>query len=131
MKNWYAVEVCRILLPALASVWIRSGIECLTFDRRLSRCESLWSSYPIPSLSFGPERRKWKTPRQVDGGLVLWIGLADVSTSYTIIGGVVAGAGWYLYRLARGPEGRSFYTLVVAFFFRELMPDIPFRAFGL
>ena len=47
-------------------------------------------------------------PRRVDGGLVLWMGLADVSTSYTIIGGVVAGAGWYLYRLARGPEGQCF-----------------------
>ena len=38
------------------------------------------------------------------------MGLADVSSSYTIIGGVVAGAGWYLYRLARGPEGLSFLT---------------------
>ena len=28
--------------------------------------------------------------------------------SYTVVGAVVVGAGWYLYRLARGPEGGCF-----------------------
>lgn len=32
-----------------------------------------------------------------------------VVNSYTIVGVVVAGAGWYLYRLARGPEGGCFF----------------------
>ena len=30
------------------------------------------------------------------------------SNSYATIGAVVGGAGWYLYRLARGPEGGCF-----------------------
>lgn len=32
------------------------------------------------------------------------------SNSYATIGAVVGGAGWYLYRLARGPEGECFDT---------------------
>ena len=32
----------------------------------------------------------------------------DAPDSYTIVGAVVAGAGWYVYRLARGPEGERF-----------------------
>jgi hypothetical protein len=31
----------------------------------------------------------------------------DLAFSYVIIGGVVAGAGWYLGRLALGPSGAS------------------------
>ena len=34
-----------------------------------------------------------------------------VVNSYTVVGAVVVGAGWYLYRLARGPEGGCFYSL--------------------
>jgi hypothetical protein len=30
--------------------------------------------------------------------------------SYTIVGAVVGGAGWYLYRLARGPDSEYFNT---------------------
>ena len=65
------------------------------------------------------------------GILVLWMGLADVSTSYTIIGGVVAGAGWYLYRLARGPEGLSSLTSWSRSLGGVQMSDICFVRFGL
>ena len=65
------------------------------------------SGLSYPSLS-GPSGGGGTEPSRWEGDLVLWMGLADVSSSYTIIGGVVAGAGWYLYRLARGPEGLSF-----------------------
>ena len=34
----------------------------------------------------------------------MWL---TVLNSYTVVGAVVVGAGWYLYRLARGPEGGS------------------------
>ena len=34
---------------------------------------------------------------------------------YVIIGGAVAGAGWYLFRLARGPDGQIFDLLRIAF----------------
>jgi len=40
------------------------------------------------------------------------------SNSYTIVGAVVGGAGWYLYRLARGPEGE-----------RISIPVVPVRPF--
>ena len=106
MKNWYAVEVCGILPPALVSVWIWTGIECLTFYRRLSRCEFLWSFYASrsgPSGGGGTVPRRWGFGFWDEGWLTSW-------PSYTIIGGVVAGAGWYLYRLARGPEGQPFYS---------------------
>ena len=105
MKNWYAVEVCGILLPTLAVGWIRNGIECLTFYHRLSRCESLWSSYTSssgPSGGGGTAPSRWGSGFGDEGWLTS-------RPSYTIIGGVVAGAGWYLYRLARGPEGPHFF----------------------
>jgi len=70
MRNWYAVEVCGILLPTLASVWIRNGIECLTFDRRLSRCESLWSSYPV----WSPRGGGGTAPSRWGFGSVDWVG---------------------------------------------------------
>ena len=64
MKNWYAVEVCGILLLTLVSVWIRNGTECLTFDCRLSRCESLWSLLSFP---FGSEWRRWHGAKSMGG----------------------------------------------------------------
>jgi hypothetical protein len=37
----------------------------------------------------------------------------DIVNSYVIIGGVVAGAAWYTYRLSMGSSGRLFLKLVL------------------
>jgi len=104
MKNWYAVEVRGIILPILASVGFGMELNVRPLTVGYPDVSPFGLSYPScsgPSGGGGIASSRW-------GVLVLWMGLADVSTSYTIIGGVVAGAGWYLYRLARGPEGQSF-----------------------
>ena len=121
MKNWYAVEVCGIFLLALVPVLIRSGIECLTFEHRPSRCESSRSSRLLSPVRA--RREEEESVGQVDEGFVVKMRLADDSSSYTIIGGVVAGAGWYLYRLARGPEGRHLYLSWSRSF--GSTPDVP------
>ena len=54
------------------------------------------------------------------------------SNSYTIVGAVMGGAGWYLYRLARGPEGGCFNTWGrVRLFGGRKCLTWPFRVFAI
>jgi hypothetical protein len=105
MKNWYAIEVGEIFVILVAC---RIEIWCL-FHCRLSDV-SPSGPFILTLIPVGVQTVEWVcTALSHRKGFYCmdekWLTVVD---SYTVVGAVVVGASWYLYRLARGPEGGSF-----------------------
>lgn len=109
---------------------IRSGIESFELsnighpDVSLPGLPSLFSLFESHAEEDG-RHRAWGVRRGDGCADEKWLTFLN---SYTIVGVVVGGAGWYLYRLARGPEGENSYSLgrVCPFVLEVHATDDPF-----